>query len=446
MLRISEVSAVYVLPPDLPAPEDTRARLDDLMRKQLPAACGRMLENVLDPTSPEIWFVRELSLDLALDLGAAGDDMAGEWMGRRLAKTVVRTLQIGPDGVNVRRFCDRAEYLAYFIQDVAAGTAWSQWIYRSFDSLRLLPPGTAIREALRREPAWIAPVLVSLASQGALWRIFVALSEQDAQLILDAVPVAESSISGAALYSIVDAWTGGRGQREALRLAVETRFTVSPQLIRAWLRFVDREQTLSRHSPAQAEDALLPLIDDYLATDAELQRRVQPIFKSAGETKPVSLERYFASPFGFVFLLIPHLQHIPSAEQRFDILLEICGAERAMLARHDPALRLASGLPESAAPTASGPLLEGKLSPEAEHALRAFTARLIAFRNASLNFVYANFFEGLSHIRVREGTIDVLLPLVPLRLVLRMAHFDDFAFQVSWIPALAIHIRLPEEA
>ena len=183
-LTIDRLRSTYVVPRDHPAPEDVRRELDELARKYVADSCGRALKTRFDPRDPSVWLIDKISLDLLMDLNAAEpDEVAGFWAGK-IAESVARTIASGEDGERVMRFANRAEYLAYFLRDLAAGTAWNKWHYRQFESLRSLPAGAAIREAVFREPELAEPVLLHLVRTNRFAGVTKSISEKDKGILL----------------------------------------------------------------------------------------------------------------------------------------------------------------------------------------------------------------------------------------------------------------------
>jgi hypothetical protein len=87
-------------------------------------------------------------------------------------------------GGNVVRFANRAAYVARFLRDVAAGTAWGKWYYESFAGLRQLSTSAALRTAVCNESDAGPAALLELDDH-ELKRVLRELTEQDARRILD---------------------------------------------------------------------------------------------------------------------------------------------------------------------------------------------------------------------------------------------------------------------
>jgi hypothetical protein len=184
-LRVATIEAVYLVADRHPSPERLARQLDDVVRKELPAALHAMLMPLVKSSDPALWFIRRL--DAPVDVNAAWEPaaIARSWAGQ-ICRALAPDLCGAGDGTNVIRFPDRAAYLARFVLDAASGSAWSQWIYRSFDGLRALPVAAAIRTALLDDAA-LGLVALQRLSLRELTAVIDALTEADAKRTLSAL-------------------------------------------------------------------------------------------------------------------------------------------------------------------------------------------------------------------------------------------------------------------
>ncbi len=173
----------YVVPADHPAPHDLKARLDDLVTGDVAAICSQSLNSFVESSDSSVWLIRELSVDIALDVGRNEESRVAEAWGKRLAVEIRQVIARGEEGDDVLRFPSRAAYLAQLVKDISCGNAWGKWYYREFDSLRSLSASSSICAALEREPGHAAEVLALLATEGRLEDILGAVSELDAARI-----------------------------------------------------------------------------------------------------------------------------------------------------------------------------------------------------------------------------------------------------------------------
>jgi len=182
-VTIRRLEAVYVVPCGHPSPEELQARMDALAREQLAGACRRVFEQALDPRDPSLWFIRRLSVGLTLDAGALDSGQVARAWGAQLCKSVLETFSRGADNESVVYFPDRAAYLAQFVADLAEGRAWDKWYYE--DSLRSLPVGQAIAQALGREPEHLPATLRRLLANSQLEHVLDALGESGARMVYE---------------------------------------------------------------------------------------------------------------------------------------------------------------------------------------------------------------------------------------------------------------------
>jgi len=179
VLSIGRWHCQYLVPARHPDPEAVRWRLDAAMRAELEPCLAHVLRSVTDDADASLWFIRRLAVETSV---------GGQWS-RDVAAALRRVIDAGGDGMDVVRFANRAAYLAAFLEDLAAGRAWSRWYYElAFASLRSLGTATAVREAIVREPPEIAAAaLVVLARRGAVEPVLAMLGERDSAIVLDAL-------------------------------------------------------------------------------------------------------------------------------------------------------------------------------------------------------------------------------------------------------------------
>ena len=177
-MRIERLQNTYLVPRDHPAPQRIRSDLDETARSSMAESCGRALSSLLDPADPSVWVIESVTVELLMDVSAVPLDQAASYWGQQIAHSVAKTMARGEDGQRVMRFPSRAAYLAYFLRNLAAGDAWGKWYYREFDSLRSLPAGAAIREALFREPQQAEAALLHLLETNSLNGVIRCLSER----------------------------------------------------------------------------------------------------------------------------------------------------------------------------------------------------------------------------------------------------------------------------
>ena len=146
-LQIRRVQAQYLVPSGHSAPAHLKHRLDNEIKRNLSRVLSDSFSSWFSETDSSLWFVRQLELDLAVNASGRGEHVAKNFS-RQLGRLLNDTLQDCTDPSNVVRFVNRADYLAHFLADLAAGIAWGRWYYESFWGLRLVPTSAALRTAV----------------------------------------------------------------------------------------------------------------------------------------------------------------------------------------------------------------------------------------------------------------------------------------------------------
>jgi len=183
-LHIRRFHAQYLVPRDHPAPQRLKVRLDDAVaRHLLGQTLSHALANFFSEEDESVWLIRRLELNLAVNAAWEREQLTGVFAAQ-IARVLGAALQDDAGDGNVVRFPNRAAYLARFLRDVAAGSAWGKWYYESFTGLRLLPTSAALRTAVCNEPDAGQAALLQLDDY-ELKRVLRALTEQDARRILD---------------------------------------------------------------------------------------------------------------------------------------------------------------------------------------------------------------------------------------------------------------------
>jgi hypothetical protein len=222
---IDQLQCYYLVPAEHPAPDEVRSRLDGVAHDHLADMCSRWLAQLLDPRDPAIWLIRQLNVDLSVDVGAMDDNkLAGIW-GRQIALCIAHAIAASADAGNihlaepggswseelqpipratyatgqdvdgdiVRHYASQAIYVAHFIADLSEGRAWGKWYYRLFDSVSSLTNSAAIRAVITREPESIEEILLYLATQQRLEPVLHNLNEHDARDIFEQLLPSNSS-------------------------------------------------------------------------------------------------------------------------------------------------------------------------------------------------------------------------------------------------------------
>jgi hypothetical protein len=471
--RIDRSNAVLVLPSGYPAPNDAHGRLDRIMRSSLPHECAKRLETLL-PDDGAVWFIRRLDVEAVVDLALDDVAVAGLWADGIL-DGLTRTLAGSESGNEFMHFPDRATYLASFLEDLVAGHAWDRWYYAQLDSLRQLPTGVAIREALVRDVEEADAALVMLAATGRLGVVLSAMSPTDLRRVLDAcIPRGSGMTAGdSALDAVLAVWADAAIEwssgplaraRNALRLYVAVRgrgALLSGSELRAaidvlvWLAAIGHDPSqLSAPFPGQRDGGALSVdptesVEEIAASRAALRslsaaaiERARRVVTSAtkGLQARSGAMTDLTSMYGAIFLLLPAMEEIGvddlvsrarySAPTGMDVqttlrmivALKCLGSSRTQEALDDPIVQLAVGA-EHTVDTKAVSAIAASATARGDEALLAGLVEILAARGR---------LEG------RALAIDVIRRGRTEALALRDVSSDGWAFAWS--------LRGPERA
>jgi hypothetical protein len=205
LLTVGHWRATYLVRDGHPAPHDLQRRLDEAVAGQLAENCGRWLQQVLDPSDPSVWRIRELAMNFSADSNLASSDAAAQIWGRQFAARIQDILSHEDDSESVLRFPNQAAYVAQFVSDLVAAGAWGKWYYEEFEDLRVLSDSQAIRTVILRYSGRAAEIILQLASTRRLEPVLCSLTESAAREIFAACfERAAGGLSGVGL----DKWTG----------------------------------------------------------------------------------------------------------------------------------------------------------------------------------------------------------------------------------------------
>src|SRR5688572_3016035 len=112
-LHVDRFRAQYLVASDHPAPEGVKRKLDATLQKTLPDALRNALSGWFSDGDSSIWFLRELGINLDLNLGWDAEQVARTWA-TQLARELSKGLN-EDESHGVVRFPDRAAYLASFL-------------------------------------------------------------------------------------------------------------------------------------------------------------------------------------------------------------------------------------------------------------------------------------------------------------------------------------------
>lgn len=203
---IQRFTANYLVQKDHPSPLNIRSRLDALVRDLIGDAIAQYVAANSVHGSKEMWFIRKLEVDVAVNSAWQDDVIIANWA-RKFVATLSAEIESGTYNDSVVRFSDRKEYVAQFLVDLLDGAAWSKWYYREFSGLKLLTSSSALRTALNREEKQdIDDVLTSVYSRRSK-ELLSTISEADAGALLSSLKDGFQSDDSYNANSSIRAWT-----------------------------------------------------------------------------------------------------------------------------------------------------------------------------------------------------------------------------------------------
>ena len=156
-----------------PRPVSVR-RLDRLAAEQLPDE----LEPALAAFGAEeaVYVVRRVHARTTVNLTTTSDMALAHRWGRDLGRSVAMAIANDPgDGTNLVRFASDAEFVASFVADMLAGTAWQRWYFGAFSRHRSESAARAVEAVLVEHRHDLAAVLAELRRRGLLETLLAAI-------------------------------------------------------------------------------------------------------------------------------------------------------------------------------------------------------------------------------------------------------------------------------
>jgi hypothetical protein len=400
-LHIRRFHAEYLVSGDHLAPQLVKGRIDEAVAQHL---LGPTLSTILSrrfsETDESVWLIRRLELDVAVNASWEKEELT-RVIAMQLARTLGSTLEQEENDENVLRFASRAAYLAHFLSDLAAGTAWGRWYYESFAGLRPLSTSAALRSAICDQQETGESALRQLTNE-ELKKVTGALASQDARRVLDSfaghateAPEFECCQAAWAALRMIEAdsfnraheWSqalhlyllasrerpdvGGATLKQSATAVLQlARLTASSsaEQVRQILGALTGGDLRALYQAAGGADAemLAPLL---LCPPVWVREVIETLLARSGggegkETEGATARR--ATSFGGIFLLLPLIDELPLAEAtrgwpqtdeaaaislvRFLLLVKCCGQQQAQSAFYDPLLRDLSLIPPGVSP------------------------------------------------------------------------------------------------
>jgi hypothetical protein len=388
-VTIGRLHSVYRVPREEPDAGALRARLDRLAGRQVGDALTEIAQRLPVADVPGLVVVRRLELRLLLGFGHLVDERVTAVWARALAGALTRALT-GPGGDLVARFRDWADYLASFLEEVAAGARPVRWRYEHLTRSGQPSDPMVVAAALREREAWIVPTLVELGARDTLGAVLRALGEPAAWSVFEALergldarpgPPAPAEECLDRLLGLLRDWPGLRRRAAssgevalllvagsagpaggppppAVLAAIRRAATVVPDL---WDASGQAAPSRFDRIGVAAAEALAVLDRDQPALAAVLRtpaRQRQQVLEAASR---LNVEELVTDAGGVLFLLsslveldLPGLllaTGVPAGEAeavaptgRWLILLKALGGRPRDWARNDPGLTMAAGL------------------------------------------------------------------------------------------------------
>ena len=327
-LHVQRLHTRYLISPQHPQPEGVRARLDQVMQTQVVPALQAAIQPVLASDEDGILLIRRVETRVMVQANESNESALGSAIGRSLATRITHLAQRPADPENVRYFPDWASYVAQYILDRLSGRADTAWYYRPFSGLRNLTLSQAIVEALLLRPETASSVLIHLAQRGELMRAIAALTENQAQRVVNLLRGRSTPSlfsNGTSLSPVFQAWV----QSQIPGVEVGS----ARHLLAVWV--VGLNQTHNTEATT-----------------------LQTTLRQADESTSAGLHDHLLSICGDFFWLLPSFLALqpalwldsaaPDPETaalwRYWLALKCLGSSRWEQARSDPGLLLALGL------------------------------------------------------------------------------------------------------
>lgn len=202
-----------------------QAHINRIVRERLTGEYDTALEEALGDDAA-VYVLRRVRMRYAFVLDSAATDgqVAQRW-GKQMAHATVGRIAREPDGDNLVRFENQADYVAHFVVDLLAGLAWSRWFYGAFGAVRSLDTVQALRAVLDENRAHLPAILSYLHRYGGTRALLAALRPEGCAWLWS-VARGQEPLDRAGAISLLDAtsrlidplglWKGTRPQADQL--------------------------------------------------------------------------------------------------------------------------------------------------------------------------------------------------------------------------------------
>ncbi|MGI9395663.1 MAG: hypothetical protein ACR2OY_13515, partial [Boseongicola sp.] len=334
-----------------------RERLEQVAKRHLPQVLGQCLEAAI----PDDWrgtdtIISILRLDADLDIDVDADPVliAREW-----AKALAISLVNAKDQAGVEVFRSSDDRLGAFLTSFMNGTAWSDGRWQDFEGVKALPFERALSTILQRDldqslaalatmPGQLRTSIIAKLGRDEAMRMLHALAPDPAQAVSkdrlkacvltaqDAIRQAplqvRSSPAQLCLFSLLS-------DPATRRACINVGATRAAHVL--WR--ISMGSTAEGNASVSIQDQLYAAANALL-TKADIDRIEDLLPSMAPRTRPerkqVAAKREFldvemVTPFGGVFLVLPHILALPGAITSTDALgiaARALGVSQAVLA------------------------------------------------------------------------------------------------------------------
>jgi hypothetical protein len=468
--------------------------VDRVARERFAAELAQYLGPSLS-ASGQVVRIRNLSVRVRIPAEELGETaLLRVWLdafGRALFEALAYPAGTGP--VETVRAANRAQFLAMFLRDIAAGGG-QRWQYAEFQQFLSGSPAAAILAILHGEPAETLATLAELHAAGALElvlarlddlaleQLFVAIANQQG---VDSTPLSVAHLAAVAKWALASPPPHGwnfESRRQALRLFIAASKSqgnsLTPRRIYHALLALfyllespDAAALLSPDQPspdaaARASGKWTPAeviaffqntrnthrdASELASIHALLQalEPLRPLVPSAAASpKSAAVETWVHSDCAGIFLLTALVR--PRDMDRFTL----AGLALSALGRFDPEVKELDPAVALFAGFTGDPDMERmrtafretgraeELDRMAAAAVLEFGSRIRGFRKAPRQAVVRQFLARPGRIRVDEERVFVILAPNPFHIALHISGMDGPVERVPWLAGRRVDFHL----
>lgn len=148
-------------------------RLERMARERLRDELGSALDRL--DVDGAVYVVRRVHARSTIDLARTDGALTLRWSNDLAGSVATAITTHSGDSADVVRFDDQAQYVAAFVTDLLAGTAWQRWYFGAFAGHRFGSVADAIEAVLREHRSDLPAILAELARRGVLEALLAAV-------------------------------------------------------------------------------------------------------------------------------------------------------------------------------------------------------------------------------------------------------------------------------